>query len=252
MNEKINSIITSSLVGITAYMCTDIIHEVIGHSSAALIFGYDITLLTSVYFRSNPINFIIGLCGPLANLFFGLLLFAFLKYKTIKSSLFKILLTTIMAYNLFWFSGTIIQSSFSKTGDWTFAIAQLNIATFAKPLMIILGIVAYYLSIKLVANRLFNLNFTFSEISLKQSIFYTYFFGVFAAMLAGLFYDSDRILASKEGLLEMIASLPILFIANRINQGTKQLIKIKTNWTFNISVCVAYILFCFTFGKGIY
>ncbi|HYX07023.1 MAG TPA: hypothetical protein VE912_09860 [Bacteroidales bacterium] len=61
MNEKTNSIITSDLIGITACIITDIIHEVIGHSIAALIAGYDIALLTSVYFKSNPANFIISL-----------------------------------------------------------------------------------------------------------------------------------------------------------------------------------------------
>jgi len=252
MGEKTNSIIISASIGIVAYMFTDIIHEVIGHSSAALIAGYDITLLTSVYFRSNPTNFIIGLCGPISNLIFGLLLFTFLKYKAIKSPLTKLLLTTIMAYNLFWFSGTIIQSSFSKIGDWTFAIARLNIGTFEKPLLIVFGIIAYLLSIKLVANRLYDLKFNFSGITLKQSTFYAYFLGALAAIVAGLFYAPDRIIASKEGLLEMIASLPILFIVKRINGEAEQTITAETYWIFYVSVCVAYILFCLTLGKGIY
>ncbi|MEZ4792178.1 MAG: hypothetical protein R2783_01485 [Gelidibacter sp.] len=251
MNEKANNIITSSLIGITAYMCTDILHEVIGHGSAALIAGYDIMLLTSVYFKSNPINFIIGLCGPISNLFFGLLLFVILGLKTLNSSLFKLLLTTIMAYNLFWFSGTLVQSGFDQIGDWTYAIEHLHIGTFARPLLIVVGITAYLVSIKLVANRLYNLNFSFAKISLKQSILYAYFFGVLAAMVAGLFYGPDRIAALKEGLLEMIASFPILFIVTRTNGGKKQAITVKTNWVFYFSVCVAYILFCFTLGKGI-
>ena len=154
MNEKTNSIIISSLIGITAYMFTDIIHEVIGHSSATLIAGYDITLLTSVYFKSNPINFMIGLCGPIANLFFGILLFAILKYKSIKSSLTKLFLTTLLAYNLFWFSGTIIESSYDKTRDWTYTVAQLNIGAVTKPLLIIVGIIAYLGTRLVFLNRL--------------------------------------------------------------------------------------------------
>ena len=251
MNQKTNNIIISASIGITAYMFTDIIHEVIGHSSAALISGYDITLLTSVYFRSNPINFIIGLCGPLANLFFGLLLFVFLKYKTIKSSLIKILLTTIMAYNLFWFSGTIIESSYNKIGDWTFAVAQLNIGELTKPLLIGVGIIAYLLSIKLVANRFSDLKFRFSKITLRQSTYYAYFFGILAAILAGLFFVPDRIAASKEGLMEMVASLPILFMNRKENENNKQLTD-KTNLIFYFAVFVTYILFCLTLGKGIY
>ena len=232
-------------------MFTDIIHEVIGHSSAALVAGYDITLLTSVYFKSNPINFIIGLCGPISNLFFGILLLVILMYKTIKSSLTKLFLTTLLAYNLFWFSGTIVESSYNKTGDWTYAVAQLNIGNLAKPLLIVVGIIAYLLSIKLIANRFSDLKFRFSKITLRQSTYYAYFFGILAAMVAAIFFTPDRIAASKEGIMEMVASLPILFISRRERENEKQ-IKIKTNWIFYISVCVVYILFCLTLGKGIY
>ncbi|WP_339918478.1 hypothetical protein [Yeosuana marina] len=251
MNEKINSIIISASIGIVAYMFTDIIHEVIGHSSAALIAGYDITLLTSVYFRSNPVNFIIGLCGPLANLFLGILLFIILKNKTFKSSLTKLFLTTLLAYNLFWFSGTILESSYNKTGDWTYAAAQLNIGTLTKPLLIIAGIIAYLFSIKLVANRFSDLKFRFSKITLRQSAYYAYFFGILSAIVAGLFFAPNRIAASKEGLMEMVASIPILLINRKESENNEQLTD-KTNWILFLVVFVTYILFCLILGKGIY
>ena len=156
-----------------------------------------------------------------------------------------------MAYNFFWFSGTILQSSYSKTGDWVYAVAQLKIGTFAKPLLIIIGIIAYLLSFKLVVNRFSNLKFRFSEITLRQSTCYAYFFGILGAMVAGLFFTSNEIAASREGLMEMVASLPILFISRRENKNKIQT-TLKINWIFYFSVCVAYILFCLTLGKGIY
>ena len=251
MNEKTNSIITSASIGITAYMFTDIIHEVIGHSSSALIAGYDITLLSSVYFKSNPINLIIDLCGPLSNLFFGILLFVILKSKTFKSPLIKLFLTTLFAYNLFWFSGTILESSYNKTGDWTYAVAQLNIGALTKPLLIIVGIIAYLLSIKLVANIFSDLKFRFSKITLRQSTYFAYFFGILAAIVAGLFFAPDRIAASKEGLMEMVASLPILLMNRKEKENNKQLTD-KTNWISYFAVFITYVLFCLTLGKGIY
>ncbi|MCB0541417.1 MAG: hypothetical protein KDE33_28175, partial [Bacteroidetes bacterium] len=60
----------SASVGIASYMGADIVHEVIGHGGAALLAGFDITLLTSVYFKSNPVNILISICGPLSNLLF--------------------------------------------------------------------------------------------------------------------------------------------------------------------------------------
>lgn len=251
MTQKTTHIITSSLIGVTAYMCVDIIHEVIGHSSAALIADSTITLLTSVYFKSNPANLIIGLCGPLSNLLFGVLFFVILKYKSIRSSLVSLLVTTMMAYNLFWFSGTIVQSSFSKTGDWTYAVAQLNIGAFEKPLLLSMGLIAYVIAIKLVANRFSNLRFRLLELSIKQHLYYAYFFGVLAAVMAGLLFAPNRIAASKEGFLEMMASLPILFIKHSSSETVPQH-SVRSPWLFCISVCVAYFLFCFTLGKGIY
>lgn len=251
MNEKTNSIVLSASIGIVAYMLTDILHEVIGHSSAALIAGSDITLLTSVYFKSDPIDSLIDLCGPISNLFFGILLFVILKYKTFRSSLINLFLTTLFAYNLFWFSGTIIESGYSKTGDWTYFIAQLNIGSLSKPLLIVVGVIAYLVSVKLVANRLSELKFRFSKITLRQSTFYAYFFGILAAIVAGLFFVPDRIAASKEGFMEMVASFPILFMNRKKNENNK-LVMVKNYWIFYFTVLVTYVLFCVTLGKGIY
>jgi len=251
MRIKTNEITFSALIGIVAYMFTDIIHEVIGHSSAALIAGYDITLLTSVYFKSDPINFMIGLGGPISNLVFGLLIFFILMFKSIKSYPTALFLATVMAYNLFWFSGELLGAGFWDVKDWTYAVAQLDIGVFARPLLIIMGVLAYSVSIKLVVNRFSNLKFRFSEITLRQSAHYAFLFGALAAIIAGLFFAPDRLSASKEGLLEMVSSLPILFIIRSKYEKAIQ-ITVKTNWDFYISVCIVYILFCVTFGKGIY
>lgn len=249
MNEKTNNIITSAMVGIIAYICADIIHEVLGHGSVALFQGNQISLLTSAFFKSTPGSILTDLGGPLSNLIFGFLLFTILKYRQNMLFLTSLLLATIMSYNFFWFSGTILQSGFSKAGDWTFTVALLNIGILSQPFLIIIGIIAYIVSIKLVANRFSNLRF--SKITLKQSTYYAYLFGTLAAIVAGLFFAPDRISSSKEGLLEMIASLPVLFMNKRENEKAK-LITVKTNWIFYLTVCAAYILFCLSLGKGIY
>lgn len=57
---------------ITAYMLSAIIYEMIGHGGTCLAPGGHITLLSSVYFRSNPHFFQVDAAGPLANLVVGL------------------------------------------------------------------------------------------------------------------------------------------------------------------------------------
>ncbi|MCB0497029.1 MAG: hypothetical protein KDC79_12895 [Cyclobacteriaceae bacterium] len=251
MNQKANAITTSGFIGIAAYICTDIVHEVIGHGGAALLAGIDISLLSSVYFKTNPGNYLVSLSGPLANLIFGIVLLTILSFKPSKTNLALLFLTTLMAYNLFWFSGTIVQSALSKTGDWTHAIARLTSDDWVKPLLLIFGILSYWLSIKLSSNRIANLNFGFLQISLRQIMLYAFLFAAVSAYVAGLFYTPDRLGASKEGLMEMVASLPILFLTKMKQKETIQATA-KTPWVFYISVFTGYILFCFLLGKGIY
>ena len=193
MNSKNRNLISFALVGIAAYMFTDIIHEVIGHSVASLILGQKIILLTSVFFRSKPGSIIIDIAGPLSNIFFGVLIFFILKYKRDLKILTRLLLFLIMIYNFYWFSGTVLQSSWSKTGDWTYTVQQLNIGEYGKILLIIFGIVFYYFSIKLNKTQNDKINLIYTGIPLKQFIFYSYFAAAAAAIIAGLFFTPNRL-----------------------------------------------------------
>ncbi|MEO5943590.1 MAG: hypothetical protein ABIP30_07720 [Ferruginibacter sp.] len=247
---KFKQAITLSSIGVFAYMLADTFHEVLGHGGTCLLLGDKINLLTSVYFKSSSGSFITDIGGPISNLLFGLLLYLFVLMRKDLSALLAFLLFTLMSYNLFWFSGTILQSSFSKTGDWTYLIQQFNIGTFAKPLLIITGIVAYVFSIKLVTVILNKIRIHFPEFPLRQSILCSWFAAASAAVIAGLFFSNDRIHAAFEGLMEMIASLPIIFIS--IKEKIKFTnYKMRTYFIFNLSVFLLFIFFCFTLGRGI-
>ncbi|HPF10719.1 MAG TPA: hypothetical protein PKW08_10150 [Flavobacteriaceae bacterium] len=251
MKPLLNSFMISASVGIASYMGADIVHEVIGHGGAALLAGFDITLLTSVYFKSNPVNILISICGPLSNLLLGLLLFVLLGYRTLKSAKTQFFLITLMAYNLFWFSGTLVQSGFSKEGDWSYAMASLQVGSLGKPLLWLVGVLAYFMSIKLVANRFLRLRFQIPGLPIKQSTYQAYFFGIMAAIAAGLFYTTNPFGAAVEGLLEMAASLPILLVVRRMEPKTPPT-TLRSHWVVYGLVGLAFLLFCFTLGKGFY
>lgn len=245
---KLKWIITMSCIGVAAYVLADLFHEVVGHGGTCLLAGHQIDLITSVYFKSSPGSFLTDLGGPLSNLFFGFLVFFFLERRNNISVVFALLLVNTMCYNLFWFSGTILQSVFSKTGDWKYAVNELNIGVFERPVLLITGMTAYFLSIKLTRRHLKGISLNF--IPLKQSLFYSYFAGVIAAVIAGLFFKYDRIHAALEGLLEMIASLPIIFIF------TKEKTKIdnyefKPSLVFNVTILILFITFCLSLGRGL-
>ncbi len=250
MIEKIKEIISYSLIGVAAYMATDIVHEVFGHAGTCLIIGQKIKLLTSVYFRSQPGSIITDLGGPLANLSFGLLIFYFLKMKRNFPILLRLLLFLTMLYSFYWFSGTIIESSFSGSGDWTYLIKQLDLRGLGKIILIITGMAAYYFSIRLNYRQFNEIRFTFSEFPLKQFIYGSYIAATLAAVIAGLFFTPDRIMAAREGLLEMIASMPIIFIGSK-DKLRIEAYNIKSNLRiFNFIVTIIFILFCFTLGRG--
>jgi len=137
-------------IGAGAFMLTDTLHEVVGHGGACLLIGQKITLITSVYFRSRPGSFLTDIGGPAANLVFGLLIYGLLKTTKNLSPLTRIFLMFGMADNFFWFSGTLLQSSFSKTGDWVYAIKELHIGDFGRPALIIAAIAAYWISIRMI------------------------------------------------------------------------------------------------------
>jgi hypothetical protein len=250
MNLKIKNIITFCLIGIAAYMATDIIHEVIGHSGTCLIIGQKIKLLTSVYFKSKPGSVLTDLGGPGSNLLFGFLIFYILKQNKNIPITLSLLLTLTMIYNFYWFSGTILQSSFSKTGDFTYAVKQLNIGMLGKFILIIGGLTSYYFTIRMNKTHFDKINILFPEFPLKQFVYYSYIAAAVSATIAGLFFFNGSIRAAHEGLMEMIASLPIIFIGSKNNLKIN-VYNIKSNRiTFNLIVIILYILFCFTLGRG--
>lgn len=247
MCRQTNKFLYLATVGILSYVVADIIHEVIGHGGTCSIIGNKIELLTSVYFKSSPGNIFVDIGGPIANLIFGGLTF----YILTRTSFAKLLLFQVTAYNLFWFSGTILHSSFSKTGDWTFAVKEIVSEPYGKIILITTGILSYivilrvfsfYLSIKNKGQQ--------NEPLTKKNIFHSFIFASIAAFVAGLFFQPDRLNAALEGLLEMVASLPILFLKFRNNSFDTNS-KLRPNYYLALTVLIIYLAFCFTLGKGI-
>lgn len=247
---KVNWIITLSSVGVAAYIIADIFHEVIGHGGTCLIIGNKIDLITSVYFKSNPGSFLTDIGGPITNLLFGLLIHTFLKNRKSLTLLSDLFLLNLMAYNLFWFSGTLLQSGLSKTGDWTYAIKELKIGALGKPVLVIFGALAYLLSIKIIRLHVNRIGTSFADFPLKQSIVYSYFAAAIAAIITGLFFKYDRTHAALEGFLEILGSLPIIFIIPDI-QTKGYNYELRASPIIPISAFIFFIAFCFTLGRGI-
>jgi hypothetical protein len=250
MQEKNKNILSFSLAGVISYVLTDIIHEVLGHGLTCLTLGHKITLLTSVYFRSYPNSFITDIGGPISNLVVALLLLAIISREKNQLPFTRFLLLLIMSFNFFWFSGTVLQSGFSKIGDWTYAVKQLPIGTHEKTFLLVAGILLYYAAIKLVGMKFRQFNSNAPDFPLKQSIIYAYFAAAIAAIIAGLLFSPNRIIAAWEGLLEVIASVPLLLIGLRLKTSFNSY-ETRSTFVFNIIAICLFIIFCLTLGRGI-
>lgn len=227
-------------------MIADILHEVIGHGGTCIIYGNKVELLTSVYFKSSPGNAAVDIGGPFANLIFGCLTLYVLR----KTFFVRLLLFQVAAYNLFWFSGTILHSAISP-GDWTFAVNEIITEPFGKFSLIIFGMLSYILVIRYLNAYLdATLKKNQGEPLAKQDIFVSFLFASAAALLAGLLFKPDRLHAAMEGLLEMAASLPILFLKFRENSFAENHNFNRLHF-FGFTVFVLYLVFCLALGQGI-
>ena len=247
--EKLQNRIAFASLGIAAYMFADVIHEVIGHAGTTMILGLKVTLLTSVYFRSNPGNYIVALGGPTANLIFAALIFFFLKQRKNTSFRSSIFLMILLAYNLFWFSGTMLDSGFNRMEDFAWGVKMLNIGAYGKPLLIVGGILSYVISIRIVRNQIVKMDLHFPGYPLRQGIYYSYFAAVIVAVIAGFLFVPGRIHAAFEGLLEMVATVPILFLAPK---HETVIYTAKANDIFYITIGILYVAFCMTLGHGLF
>ena len=66
-----HDLLTLAAVGVVAHVCADVSHEVLGHGVVCLLTGGKMTLLTSVFFRTEPLSRLVAAAGPCANLITG-------------------------------------------------------------------------------------------------------------------------------------------------------------------------------------
>ena len=244
MNRDRYQLIIWAQIGVLAYLSSDVIHEVIGHGATCWWLGNQITLLTSVYFKSQPGNVLVDLGGPIANLLCCMAILAALR--VVKERILILFLVHLLLYNSFWFTGTILQSAISKTGDWTFAIRKLNLGQIEKYVLLVAGILLYVVVSRLLRTYLHPL--VRDRALTRQDFLFPFLFAFVSAFMAGLFFASGRLQAATEGMLEMAASFPILFL--RLNY-TRTNTDCTLNYKYSLVITILYIGFCLSLGRGL-
>ncbi|WP_460474892.1 hypothetical protein [Emticicia fontis] len=234
-----------------AYIFADIIHEAIGHGLTSLILGNKITLLTSVYFRSEKHSFITDACGPLLNLAAGLLVLVFLKRVNIADLYVRLLLVLTAAFNFFWFSWMCIYSGFTNKGDFAFYISSPIGVYVWQFFLIISGFLSYYLTFNSIIKRT-----GFQSVSTIIDSDRLFLIPYLAAGIFSFIAVSFYLPWSFNNFYEAFVFpmfLPTVFLSIQ----PKNSIPIEKNYTFEqqkiliLAGIILLIVFCLTMGIGI-
>jgi hypothetical protein len=148
-----NDWVTLAAIGIVAFVTTDMIHEAIGHGSVFLLIGGKTGLLTTGYFSSEVAGRWLSAGWPLANTIAGSILWFVLHRARGLSVRVKYFLWLCMAYNLFFGFGYLMYSGLANFGDWAAVIAGLEPWWAWRGALVVLGIAAYRISMKIVADE---------------------------------------------------------------------------------------------------
>jgi len=207
-------------LGICAYIIADVIHEVIGHAGTCILTGGSTTFLSSVYFYSNNSNILVDIGGPIANILAGILFWLLLKFYKDPSNRTRYFFILLMAFNLFWGTGGLIYSGLTNKDDWSFLIAALEPIWFWRILLVVVGVILYYTTIRIVFVKILQITGDDSE-RRKQLIFVPYLAAGISSCFAASFDLLGSLAAIKEGALETFAgSIGLLLILRLNNKST--------------------------------
>jgi hypothetical protein len=262
-SDRIFHSATLIAIGTIAYVVADVSHEALGHGGACLIGGGKITLLTSVYFRSEAHSFVTDAFGPLANLLAGLTFSIFLGKDHCFSVYTFLLLLFCMAFNLFWFSWQCLYAGVTNKGDFAFYMnGNLELLAW-RIFLVAFGFLSYGLSLRLLAGAakspsspLKNAN---SNLRMRRLFLIPYLSAGIAALIAVSFYSPYKLETFKEAFVFPMF-LPILFIprlvrtskgtAEPVTFGTDELPSTNQQLNFIIWGAIIFLVFCALMGRG--
>ncbi len=254
LTEKRDDRLTIAAIAIAAMCIVTVDHEGLGHGSACLALGGDITRLTSVYFRCSAASPRIDIAGPAGNLLGGLIAWLILQSVPPHAARARLLLLLVTAFALYWEGGYVIYSMLKLDGDWFFA-AQ---AAFGEPDWlwriggVALGVLFYFLGTRATGAAFRSIVSDPQRVAPLARL--SWLTASIAACVAAMFYAPNRLDAVHQAALEIGAgSWPLLVLPffMRLPAGETNVI-ISRNYSWIVFVSLLYAAFVATLGRGIY
>lgn len=153
-----DDLITVAAIGILAFVCTDLAHEVVGHGIGLLIAGGRSGMFTTtrLIYESqlpNPSWRIFDIGGPAGNLIWAG--FCFLAQRLIRqeASRMRMFLWSSMSFSMFWEFGYLMKCGVSGRGDGMALIEGLKPAWVWRGLILLAGLLLYRGAISLASSE---------------------------------------------------------------------------------------------------
>jgi hypothetical protein len=183
--------LTLVALGVLAFTVADVSHEALGHGLATLAVGATPVVLTTSYFGSSGIDSKwIPAAGGIANVVVGLFsAFLCVQLKNTTPRLRYFFLLSV-AFNLLFAAGYPAYSGIATFGDWAGVIAGLSPSWLWRSLLVLVTIVTYYLSLRLLAvliQPFCGSNSTEAQKRLRRITLIPYIAAMILACLGGVF-----------------------------------------------------------------
>lgn len=138
-----SNIVTTVAIAVTAYALCDLVHEVAGHGTAALLVpGVQVLSLSTVALQTTGSSRIVAAAGSIANILVGAASLAVL-YRRARFSAAEYFLWLFGSLNLLNGSGYPLYSALLGYGDWEVVVRGLQPASIWRVAIGIAGVAAY-------------------------------------------------------------------------------------------------------------
>lgn len=194
-------------IGALAFTIACVTHEAIGHSTACLVSGHQILLLTSVYFRCANATWMTDLAGPLANGLAALLCGWMLRRQYRWTPPTRLLIVFSMAFNGCWLAGCAIHAALLERGDLAFVLSGMAPPGSIVPrvVMAAAGLLAYLGVVR----------FTMTRLSSETPVVAACLGALAVAGIASACFAGAVGPSLREGMLEGVGATIGLLIASR-------------------------------------
>ena len=145
------SVLTLCACAFAAYALADIAHETIGHGGMCALLGGKIIYVSTTFEDCSLRSWIVDGAGPSAGVVAALLFWLWLRVLPPGSQTARAFLCLGFGFAAFWNFGYLIKSGLTDQGDWAFVIAGLKPPFLWHAAIAIMGIVSYWISIRLLA-----------------------------------------------------------------------------------------------------